>query len=143
MNKNYLGLCNSSDILEAHATFGNRRLDWARDEQQTGTASGAAVAPGTEAAIEAAPPAKAATEAAPPAKAATGRRGLETVDAGAPRAFERLAAALIRDGAAVIGGACSEAQCAAVVRDLQPYELEVQGQGVGCVLARSDASWGE
>lgn len=143
LNKNYLGLCNSSDILEAHATFGNRRLDWARDEQQTGTASGAAVAPGTEAAIEAAPPAKAATEAAPPAKAATGRRGLETVDAGAPRAFERLAAALIRDGAAVIGGACSEAQCAAVVRDLQPYELEVQGQGVGCVLARSDASWGE
>ena len=65
------------------------------------------------------------------------------MDAGAPRAFERLAAALIRDGAAVIGGACSEAQCAAVVRDLQPYELEVQGQGVGCVLARSDASWGE
>lgn len=49
--------------------------------------------------------------------------------------------ALNRDGCVVLSNAATEEQCEAIMNDLKPYSDDVNGATVGCVLARSAASW--
>lgn len=72
---------------------------------------------------------------------ASSNRGLVTVTAGADHAVELLLAALHRDGCVIMKNAATTEQCQALLSDLQPYSEDVGGATVGCVLARSAASW--
>ena len=49
--------------------------------------------------------------------------------------------ALNRDGCVVLRNAATVEQCEAIMNDLKPYSDDVNGATVGCVLARSAASW--
>eukprot|EP00729_Bicosta_minor_P009399 gene9399-27967_t len=67
--------------------------------------------------------------------------GLVTIDSATKNAVELMLAALNRDGCVVLSNAATDEQCEAIMNDLKPYSDDVNGATVGCVLARSAASW--